>query len=61
MKENSQTLLEKVDNQMVSLKDPGSGDDKVMTGMGVYQYIELPEDKQSLKQLLIERSFDAEE
>lgn len=60
LKENGQLFLEKIDNWIVGLEDEDCEEDKVVTGLGMYHYVESPEDKTSLRDLLVKRGLEVE-
>lgn len=60
LKENGQLFLEKIDNWIVGLHDTGVEEDKKITGLGMYHYVESPDDKTSLRELLNERGLELE-
>jgi hypothetical protein len=54
VKERCQALLEEIDNWIAQLETPAKDDPNVThTGVGIYQYIERRDDKQTFKQKLI--------
>ncbi len=59
VKKRGQEFLEELDNWLVSREKLEKGVPRtVQTGFGMYQYIEKPEDKTDLKELLMERGLE---
>jgi hypothetical protein len=53
IKERCQALLEEIDNWIAQLEVPEKGSKKVThTGIGIYHYIEPPDDKRTFKEKL---------
>lgn len=58
VKWRGQEFLEELDNWLVAREKEEKGTPRtVQTGFGMYHYIESPEDKKTLKELLIERGL----
>jgi hypothetical protein len=59
LKENGQEFLEKIDNWIVqhSEADDSPEEERRISGLGIFHYIESPEDKESFRDLLLERGL----
>lgn len=62
VKKRGQEFLEELDNWLVSREKAEKDVTRtIQTGFGMYHYIESPEDKKNLKDLLIERGLESQE
>ena len=62
VKERGQEFLEELDNWLVAREKTEKTEPRsIQTGFGMYHYIETPEDKKSLKELLLERGLEAKD
>jgi len=62
VKQRGQEFLEELDNWLVAREKLEKGVPRtVQTGFGMYHYIETPEDKSDLRELLIERGLESQD
>lgn len=62
VKQRGQEFLEELDNWLVSREKVEKGAPRtIQTGFGMYHYVESPDAKSDLKELLIERGLEAQE
>jgi hypothetical protein len=62
VKERGQEFLEELDNWLVAREKTEKDEPRsIQTGFGMYHYIEAPEDKTSLKELLLERGLETKD
>lgn len=62
VKKRGQEFLEELDNWLVAREKTEKGVKRtVQTGFGMYHYIESPEDKNTLRQLLMERGLESQD
>jgi hypothetical protein len=62
VKQRGQEFLEELDNWLVAREKTEKDVARtIQTGFGMYHYIESPEDKQTLKDLLLERGLESQE
>jgi hypothetical protein len=61
VKDRGQEFLEELDNWLVAREKLETGVPRIIqTGFGMYHYIDRPEEKTDLKELLIERGLDSQ-
>jgi hypothetical protein len=61
VKQRGQEFLEELDNWLVAREKLDKHEPRtIQTGFGMYHYIETPDAKSDLKELLIERGLEAQ-